>query len=252
MVFIALLNFFLSLFTATVVNEKPSIISPPKGEDLQLHFGERLVWCVSGGSLGVNDLQWAWSQDPRLKTVNISASVSEPSPCLNCECASTAYYNSTVVQEHLQNMTVGGARGVAFSVIGYKFHVSRLTRSWQCSGVPTSFLSFVIIDEVRPSDNLTKVMFDVTSFSGDVTSGGYSIQACMFIFMFVCVCVCVHVSYYPTEHSHERKRGAMEREYVSKVEGGGGSERDKEGDGKKLQESDWYCTTVNTELLPIH
>ena len=141
----------------------------------------------------MNDLQWAWSQDPHLKTINISASVSEPSPCLNCECASTAYYSSRVVQEHLQNMTAGGARGVAFSVIGYKVHIRHFTQSWQCSGVPTNFLSFVIIDEVRPSDKLTKVMFDVTSFTGDVTSGGYSIQACMFIF--ICLCVCMHMAF---------------------------------------------------------
>ena len=141
------------------------------------------MWCVSGGSLGVHDLQWAWSQDPYLETVNISASVSDPNPCLNCECAESKYYSSSVVQEHLQNKTTGEARGVAFSVLGYKFpSAPYYAKNWQCSGVPTNYLSFVIIDGVKTSDNHTEPMFNVISYTGDNTQGNYPIHACMCFF----------------------------------------------------------------------
>ena len=139
------------------------------------------MWCVSGDSLGVHNLQWAWSQDPDLETINISASVSDPNPCLNCECAESKYYRSNVVQKHLKNKTEGGgARGVAFSVLGYKIPAVQTARSWQCSGIPNSYLSFVIIAKVEPRDHLTELMFKVTSFTGNNTQGNYSIHACMF------------------------------------------------------------------------
>ena len=138
------------------------------------------MWCVSGGSLGVHYLQWAWSQDPDLETVNISASVSDPNPCLNCECAESKYYRSSVVQEHLRNKTMAGARGVAFSVLGYKLTFAQFAKNWQCSGVPTNFLSFVIIDRVTLSDNRTEMMFNVISFTGDNTQGNYPVHACTY------------------------------------------------------------------------
>ena len=163
---------FVILCTAanTIADEKPSIHSAPKG-DLEVNIGEQLRWCVSGGSLGVHDLQWAWSQNPSLETVNITANVSGP-PCLNCECAESAYYDLNIVQRYLHNTSVGGARGVAFSVLGY------LDKNLQCSGVPTNFLSFMIIDGVRADDNLTELMFNVVSFTGDSTPEYYAIRAC--------------------------------------------------------------------------
>ena len=170
---------FVILCTAagTIADEKPSIISEPKGENLEVNVGEQLRWCVSGGSLGVHDLQWAWSQNPSLETVNITANVSGP-PCLNCECAESAYYDLDIVQWYRHNMSVGGARGVAFSVLGYSFSSVEISKNWQCSGVPTNFLSFVIIDGVRADDNLTELMFNVISFTGDSTPEDYAIRAC--------------------------------------------------------------------------
>jgi hypothetical protein len=170
----------------TVQNQEPSILSAPKGKDLELNIGEQLKWCVSGGSFGVHDLQWAWSQNPSLETVNITANVSDP-PCLNCECAESAYYDSTIVKEYLQNKSVGGARrGVAFSVLGYKFHY--FAKSWQCSGVPTNYLSFVIINKVEPSDDQTELVINVTSFTGEWKQGNYSIHACtcFSVYCFLC------------------------------------------------------------------
>ena len=161
----------------TIADENPSIISEPKGEDLEVNVGEQLRWCVSGGSLGVHDLQWVWSQNPSLETVNITANVSD-SPCLNCECAESAYYDLDIVQRYRRNMSMGGARGVAFSVLGYRLPSAQFAKSWQCSGVPTNFLSFVIIDGVRADDNLTELMFNVISFTGDSTPEDYAIRAC--------------------------------------------------------------------------
>jgi hypothetical protein len=163
--------------SGTIADENPSILSAPKGKDLEVYIGEQLKWCVSGGSFGVHDLQWAWSQNPSLETVNITANVSDP-PCLNCECAESAYYDSTIVKEYLQNRSVGGARrGVAFSVLGYRVAVARFAKNWQCSGISTNYLSFVIIDGVQADDNLTELMFNIVSFSGDNTPGDYAIHA---------------------------------------------------------------------------
>ena len=156
----------------------PRIKSQPEGGNLLKHFGEQLDdWCIRGSSLGVSDLQWTWSQEPNLETINISASAN--SSCLTCECAT----NYPVVQEYLQNRTVGGARGVAFSVLFYTIPILRFNNSWLCSGVPTDYLSFIIIDEVKPSDNQTKLTFSVTSLPGDVISESYMINACK------CTCV---------------------------------------------------------------
>ena len=156
-------------------------------ETMEWYFGQRLVWCVSGFSFGVHDLQWAWSQDPHLETVNISANVSDTS-YLSCEFVKSNYYSPTV-QEYLQNKTVGGARGVAFSVLGYKFNSDQFNMSWLCSGVPNYFLSFVIIDEVNPYDNGTKLLFNITSFTGHRIQENYSINACMNL------CACIAVLY---------------------------------------------------------
>ena len=167
----------------TVEDGEPSIEADPN--EMDVHFGERLEWCVSGDSFGVHNLQWAWSQDPDLETVNISDSVSDPKPCLSCECAEEKYYSLSVVQEYVQNKTMGGARGVAFSVLGYKIIANEIARSWQCSGIPNSYLSFVIIDEVEPRDVLTELVFNVTSFTGITTPGNYSIHACMWFSVYV-------------------------------------------------------------------
>ena len=35
----------------------PSILSTSREEDLEVNVVEQLRWCVSGGSLGVHDLQ---------------------------------------------------------------------------------------------------------------------------------------------------------------------------------------------------
>ena len=165
--------------TGAVADERPSFLSIPREKDLQLNIGKRLEWCVSGGSLGVQDLKWAWSLEPNLETVNISAGVSDQ-PCLDCGCAESNYYSSSVVQEYLQNRTVGGARGMAFSVLGYKVPGGRqFAKNWQCSGVPTNFLSFVIIDKVDSGDNSTEMKFNVVSFTGDNTQGNYRIHAGM-------------------------------------------------------------------------
>ena len=168
----------------TIADENPSIISEPKGEDLEVNVGEQLRWCVSGGSLGVHDLQWVWSQNPSLETVNITANVSDP-PCLNCDCAESAYYNLDIVQRYLHNMSMGGARGVAFSVLGYEdpqiAQIAMFAKSWQCSGVPTNYLSFVIIDEVEPGDNETELMINVTSFTGESMQGDYAIHTRMIV-----------------------------------------------------------------------
>ena len=161
--------------------------APNATEGEGLHFGDRLVWCVSGGSLGVHDLWWAWSEDPHLETVNISAIVLNSS-CLSCDCANSTYYNSPIVRGYLRNNeTVGGARGVAFSVLGYKFDRDQIAKSWQCSGVPNRFLSFVVIDGVNPSDDQTELMFNIISFTGNWTRENYSIHASMYS----CVCMTV-------------------------------------------------------------
>ena len=159
-------------------DHRPSILSTSREEDLEVNIGEQLRWCVSGGSLGVHDLQWAWSQNSSLETVNITANVSDP-PCLNCECAQSAYYDLDIVQRYLRNMSMGGARGVAFSVLGYEVPFAMFAKSWQCSGVPTNYLSFVIIDEVEPGDNETELMINVTSFTGESMQGDYAIHTCM-------------------------------------------------------------------------
>ena len=170
---------FVLLCTAAgvIADEKPLIPSAPRGEKLEVNIGEQLRWCVSGGSFGVHDLQWAWSQNPSLETVNITANVSDP-PCLNCECAESAYYSLNIVQQHRRNTSMDGARGVAFSVLGYKFQSVQFAKNWQCSGVPTDFLSFVIIDGVQADDNLTELMFNVISFTGDSTPEDYAIHTC--------------------------------------------------------------------------
>ena len=172
--------FAIILRAGTVANLRPSFRSVPRGEDFRLNVGERLKWCVSGVSLGVHDLQWAWSLDPSLETVNISASIVSKNPCLKCACAESEYYSSNIVQEYLRNKTMGGARGVAFSVLGY--NEDQFLRNYQCSGVPTNFLSFVIIDGVRPSDNRTEMTFNVISFTGDNTQGNYPMHTCMYCF----------------------------------------------------------------------
>ena len=156
----------------------PSILSTSREEDLEVNVGEQLRWCVSGGSLGVHNLQWAWSQNPSLETVNITANVSGP-PCLNCDCAEFAYYDLDIIQRYLHNTSMGGARGVAFSVLGYEDPTAQFPMSWQCSGVPTNYLSFVIIDEVEPGDNETELMINITSFTGESMQGNYAIHAGM-------------------------------------------------------------------------
>ena len=130
----------------------------------------------------MHDLQWAWSLYPDLETVNISASIVSKNPCLDCGCAESEYYSSSIVQEYLRNKTVDGTRGVAFSVLGYKVAKDQFLRNWQCSGVPNNFLSFVIIDGVRPSDNRTEMLFNVISFTGDNTQGNYPMHTCMYCF----------------------------------------------------------------------
>ena len=127
----------------------------------------------------MHDLQWAWSLDPNLETVNISASIVSKNPCLDCACAESEYYSTSIVQDYLRNKTVDGARGVAFSVLGYELFHSELSMDFQCSGVPTNYLSFVIIDGVEPGDEQTELMFNVTSFTGATTEDKYSIHACM-------------------------------------------------------------------------
>ena len=131
----------------------------------------------------MHDLQWAWSQNPSLETVNITANVSDP-PCLNCDCAQSAYYDLDIVQRYLRNTSMGGARGVAFSVLGYEVPIqfAMFAKSWQCSGVPTNYLSFVIIDEVEPGDNETELMINVTSFTGESMQEDYAIhiRTCMY------------------------------------------------------------------------
>ena len=163
----------------------PSIENTTGGTER--YFGDRLEWCVSGGSLGVHDLKWAWSLEPDLETVNISASVSDQ-PCLDCGCAESNYYSSSVVQEYLRNRTVGGARGVAFSVLGYKVSRGRFAKNWQCSGVPTNFLSFVIINKVMSGDDKTELTFNVTSFTGDSIEESYLIHAstCFGVYIVLC------------------------------------------------------------------
>ena len=168
---------FVCTAAGTIADEKPSILTAPKGKNLEVNIGEQLRVCVSGGSLGVHDLQWAWSQNPSLETVNITANVSDP-PCFDCGCAESAYYDLDIVQRYRRNTSMGGVRGVAFSVLGYKLPVVRFAKNWQCSGVPTNFLSFVIIDGVRADDNLTELMFNVISFTGDSTPEDYAIRAC--------------------------------------------------------------------------
>ena len=158
----------------------PSIESAPNvTDDTELYFGQQLKWCVSGDTLGVHNLQWAWLLDSNLETVNISASIVSKNPCLDCACAESEYYSSSIVQEYLRNKTMGGARGVAFSVLGYELFHSELSMDYQCSGVPTNYLSFVIIDRVEPGDELKELMFNVTSFSGATTEDKYLIHACM-------------------------------------------------------------------------
>lgn len=170
----------MSLSTATITDERPSILIGPRGEDLQQNIGQRLEWCVSGRSFGVHDLKWTWSQNPSLETVNISANVSD-SRCVSCECADSIYYNSPVVKEYLRTKTVN--RSLAFSVLGYTFSSAQFDKSWQCSGIPTNFLSFVIIDRVMPTDDQTELVFNVTSFTEDYTPGRYRISACTFMCM---------------------------------------------------------------------
>ena len=119
-----------------------------------------------------------WSQNPSLETVNITANILDP-PYLDCDCAESAYYDLDIVQWYLRNMSMGGARGVAFSVLGYKVPFAPFAKSWQCSGVPTNYLSFVIIDKVEPGDNETELMVNVTSFTGESGQGDYAIHACM-------------------------------------------------------------------------
>ena len=174
----------------------PSILSTSREEDLEVNIGEQLRWCVSGGSLGVHDLQWAWSQNPSLETVNITANVSGP-PCLNCECAQSAYYDLDIVQRYLRNTSMGGARGVAFSVLGYEVPIALFAKSWQCSGVPTNYLSFVIIDEVEPGDNETELMINVTSFTGESMQRDYAIHTrmCFSVYNIIkCKIKCIYVT----------------------------------------------------------
>ena len=130
----------------------------------------------------MHDLQWAWSLYPDLETVNISASIMSKNPCLDCGCAESEYYSSSIVQEYLRNKTMGGARGVAFSVLGYEFFHGEHPMDLQCSGVPTNYLSFVIIDGVEPGDEQTEMLFNVISFTGDNTQGNYPMHTCMYCF----------------------------------------------------------------------
>lgn len=140
--------------------------------------------CVDGKSLGVRNVEWSWSEDLRLETVNITANVSDP-PCLKCNCLEE-YYNKSppVIRQLLQNKTVGGARGVAFTVLGYVLHVSNkvIIQSWRCSPVPSHFLSFVIIKEMKPEDNQTPILFSIDSITGENTRDvPYTIQTCTFV-----------------------------------------------------------------------
>ena len=91
-----------------------------------------------------------------------------------------------MVREVWNETTAGGARGVAFSVLGYTASIPNKTlmESERCSGLPTDYISFVIINEVKPEDNLTQLTFNITSIPGDKTIGQYQVKACK------CMCVC--------------------------------------------------------------
>ena len=84
------------------------------------------------------------------------------------------------------------ARGVAFSVLGYISPVSGevFSESWKCSGVPSHFVSFVIINDTRPEDNRTELTVSVTSITGDLTPRSHEILASKDVYI-KCVCVCV-------------------------------------------------------------
>ena len=79
---------------------------------------------------------------------------------------------------------MGGARGVAFTVLGYVVHSldKVIIDSWKCSGFPNRFLSFVIINEMKPEDNQTQLLFNIDSITGDNTrDDSYLIQTCTFV-----------------------------------------------------------------------
>ena len=128
------------------------------------------VWeCTTCSRCGHRILPWRLSISRPIYLTHLISTVT----------AESAYYDLDIVQWYLRNMSMGGARGVAFSVLGYKVPFAPFAKSWQCSGVPTNYLSFVIIDKVEPGDNETELMVNVTSFTGESMQGDYAIHASM-------------------------------------------------------------------------
>lgn len=158
------------------IDHKPKVVSN-RTEGGQ-HIGSPLQYCINGlTGFGVRELQWTWSRDDDLETVNITSELFDP-PCLSCDCF-TSYRDHHVVQELLQNKTVGGARGVAFSVLGYISSSSDETilESWRCSGVATHFLSFVIVSELTEEDHRSQLSYMIHSLTGEDTDGDYAVQS---------------------------------------------------------------------------
>ena len=163
-------------------NESPKAQISSSEETIEIRIGQQLTWCVSGRTLGVHSAEWSWPSDPNLETINITTNVSDQ-PCLKCSCIAEDYSTShPAIKQLLESKILGGARGVAFSVLGYVIHnpSENIVESWRCSGVASHYLSFVIIDEMKPGDNQT-LMFNIISAAGDITKGTYPIQVCEFV-----------------------------------------------------------------------
>ena len=167
--------------TLDSVEPAPEIRFEPNERNLTIFVGRQLFLCVSGMTLGVRELNWQWLRDASLETINITSDLSAPpQPCLSCDCAYSRYANDDVVKHLLQNKTVDGARGVAFSVLGYIAgdNVDVHIESERCSGVPTQYVSFMMVDDANLEDNDTHVMFNISSILGDLTTATYTIKSC--------------------------------------------------------------------------
>ena len=156
------------------------ILPPNDNRNPTAHIGELMFLCVSGTTFGVADLNWRWSHDSLLETINITSRLSDP-PCLTCDCAHSRYANHAVVRELLRNKTEDGARGVAFLVLGYMAFESDgdiHIESEKCSGVPSDYLSFLMIEEARSEDNGTQVEVEVVALLGDSTERSFTLKTC--------------------------------------------------------------------------